>query len=844
MLIVHLDEPGNPSTHFSDCIALQAWCVVSGCQELDRTLPEVEVLIERLGSASITRNDATLSGEHLLHADQINGIKLDQFSLKRVQPSPVTMLRGEGRMFSIRGQLRLTSQVPDGGEAPAEFRLALILTHGGCTTISNIVQFAIPARSAWEEPYGGFLFPTTALFTSRFLELRGWAVRKNDELVSVDLKLGGKSVGNAQRGIWSPEQYAALGGLEESRRCIFERTFFSEELQKQGLLLFVDGESIPVEATCRFRSGRELSLRAHDLVWKIPDEEIYESELSVRGHIERVALNASGRVEVEGWVFSEHMDSCAFLLQGIHRAVTITKNGMNGDELSFRERTDITAKFLPWAKNERYGFLLQFNPLILGRFPGVVRLVVEERGKRTAIGPSTAWWELSRLISESAFHRNGMERAVALSTRFVSALGMRRGVKREMRSSEQRKAANSRPRLLVATHNLSPTEGAPKVLAHVLNRFTSGLPEANVLLYSPSDGGLRRSIATSNLEIEIEPALSTVHQTWERYHATLVALTERIAHFGPQLIYANTVDSFWAIEVARRLRIPAIWAIHESWPVLDCFPQLDSRLRLHFLERLRDPEKFIFVSHASRNVFLPFIGGQATTVIPNGVDLHRIDQLRVSLEGVDLRRRLAIDAGEKVVSIIGTTAPHKAQDVFLQGMKRLVQRAPELRFRFFIVGARESEYTDSLRELTRSLGLENSVEFVPETEEVAQYFLVSNVVVLASKEESAPLVSLEAFASRVPLVTTAVFGLAEQVEDGVTALVYPVGDAEKLAAKVYEVLTNERLSRELVENARRRVEKQFSIAPPLERYWNEIVPFLREKLSERSPFDSAGNYCL
>jgi glycosyltransferase involved in cell wall biosynthesis len=56
------------------------------------------------------------------------------------------------------------------------------------------------------------------------------------------------------------------------------------------------------------------------------------------------------------------------------------------------------------------------------------------------------------------------------------------------------------------------------------------------------------------------------------------------------------------------------------------------------------------------------------------------------------------------------------------------------------------------------------------------------VFVCTSRIESFPRVVLEAMAYGLPVVSTRVFGIAEQVGENVNALLYDPGDASRLAA--------------------------------------------------------------
>jgi colanic acid/amylovoran biosynthesis glycosyltransferase len=76
---------------------------------------------------------------------------------------------------------------------------------------------------------------------------------------------------------------------------------------------------------------------------------------------------------------------------------------------------------------------------------------------------------------------------------------------------------------------------------------------------------------------------------------------------------------------------------------------------------------------------------------------------------------------------------------------------------------------------------------------------------------------LEAMALGLPVVTTAVNGLAEAVLDGETGLVVPEHDPEALADALQRLLEDVSLRESLAAGARVRIEERFSLAASVER---------------------------
>jgi glycosyltransferase involved in cell wall biosynthesis len=96
--------------------------------------------------------------------------------------------------------------------------------------------------------------------------------------------------------------------------------------------------------------------------------------------------------------------------------------------------------------------------------------------------------------------------------------------------------------------------------------------------------------------------------------------------------------------------------------------------------------------------------------------------------------------------------------------------------------------------------------------ELGRYYERAAVVVCPSRREGYGVVAREAMAHGRPVVATAVGGLADAVEDGVTGLLVPPRDPVALRAAVERLLADGELRRTLGANAREAAAERFSWA--------------------------------
>ena len=112
-------------------------------------------------------------------------------------------------------------------------------------------------------------------------------------------------------------------------------------------------------------------------------------------------------------------------------------------------------------------------------------------------------------------------------------------------------------------------------------------------------------------------------------------------------------------------------------------------------------------------------------------------------------------------------------------------------YRFLFVGGRPGEYQDSLLRDLERLGLTN-VNFITETREAYDFFLLADLFVCTSYEESFPRVLLEAMAFETPMVSTDVHGIPEMVTDKAEAYLVPPGQPERFAQVMKTCLDKQR----------------------------------------------------
>jgi glycosyltransferase involved in cell wall biosynthesis len=196
-----------------------------------------------------------------------------------------------------------------------------------------------------------------------------------------------------------------------------------------------------------------------------------------------------------------------------------------------------------------------------------------------------------------------------------------------------------------------------------------------------------------------------------------------------------------------------------------------------------------------------------------------IRNLRSIYHGADLERFRFEACGADdppLILSVGRLVEKKGFEYLIAACARL--RAVGRRFQCRIVAGSRDRW-DELSAQVRELGLEEHVvlEGPLENEAVrgwyrrATVFALPCVVAGDGDRDGIPNVLVEAAATGVPIVSTAVSGIPELVRDGDTGLVVPERDAEALASAIARLLDAPELRERLRTRARARVEECFDL---------------------------------
>jgi len=162
----------------------------------------------------------------------------------------------------------------------------------------------------------------------------------------------------------------------------------------------------------------------------------------------------------------------------------------------------------------------------------------------------------------------------------------------------------------------------------------------------------------------------------------------------------------------------------------------------------------------------------------------------VEQDGTDIRKELLIKRSTPLIGWVGRFVNVKGCFDFLEACKLVVKEFPDARFLMAGDGYLKNEIEGRIRENL----MEDKIFLLGYREDVPAIMRGIDLFVLTSHNEGLGMVLIEAMASGRPIVATDVGGVSDVVLDGVTGILVPSEEPDKIAAGIKKVLSSPELS--------------------------------------------------
>lgn len=345
--------------------------------------------------------------------------------------------------------------------------------------------------------------------------------------------------------------------------------------------------------------------------------------------------------------------------------------------------------------------------------------------------------------------------------------------------------------------------GAEVVLLEMFRRFDPAVVRPRVICLREA-GPLADDFRTSGFEVEVLHRsgrfdLRTVPRLWRslRAHRTEVVLVAH--HHRAALALGRGVG-----QLARARTVVAAHDMDLRTIGRRCLPRSTvETLVLADALVLLAPSQGEYLHRAEGVGRFPWRRTREV-VIPNGIRIPPPPDPQVR---VDVRTQLGYRPDDVVVGIVARLSPQKAHQVLFGAVAQLVDRCPRLRVLVVGGGEREAE----LVALAEKLNIADRVQFVGIRRDVTRLLAGLDMSCLSSVHEGVPLIVLESMAAGLPVVATDCGALRDIIEEDVTGHLVPVGDVDRLAARIGELSEDGSLRSRLGAAGRARAARDFGI---------------------------------
>jgi len=287
------------------------------------------------------------------------------------------------------------------------------------------------------------------------------------------------------------------------------------------------------------------------------------------------------------------------------------------------------------------------------------------------------------------------------------------------------------------------------------------------------------------------------------------------------VVYSNTITNGPILDFLSFLNCPVICHVHE----LDTWIDITGVERINLVEKYAS--SYVAASNAVKQTLVQKleIPESKITTIYEFIAVHDDRENESKALVPDIRQELGIGTGAKVVCGCGTMEFRKGTDLFLQVAQRVKETYRSAPVHFIWVGGSPGDVS-SMRMKARSLCLEDVVHFVGQTQNVNAYYDASDIYLLTSREDSFPLVMLEAAWRGKPIICFANSGGAPEFVQHDAGVIVPSFDADQMSKSVVDLVTSDERRIQMGATAKQRVLDHHDVtvgAPKIARLIDDVL---------------------
>ncbi len=282
-----------------------------------------------------------------------------------------------------------------------------------------------------------------------------------------------------------------------------------------------------------------------------------------------------------------------------------------------------------------------------------------------------------------------------------------------------------------------------------------------------------------------------------KFLRALPALKKAIKVFNPDIVHAHYASSYGFLGALSEFH-PFVISVWGSDVFI--FPNMGPLNKWMFKFNLAKADKICSTSHTMKEEIKKYTA-KDISVIPFGIDLDVYKPFYAHHVFKD---------DSIVIGIVKAMEKEYGLEYLIEAFAVLLKRVRGYSIKLMIVG--KGSLDTQLRTKVKDLQVEGDTVFtgyIPPAE-VPFYQNMLSIAVFPSISESFGVSVVEAMACEKPVIVTDVGGLPEVVEDGVTGLVVPVKNVQKMAEAMEKLVRDKELRNKFGKEGRRRVARLYN----------------------------------
>ena len=345
-----------------------------------------------------------------------------------------------------------------------------------------------------------------------------------------------------------------------------------------------------------------------------------------------------------------------------------------------------------------------------------------------------------------------------------------------------------------------PTAGMEMVVAHLARGLLARGHDVGITCIEER-GPLGEQLACEGIRVSVVPAPGLRTILFPN------ALADWFRELRPDVIHVHSGAWLKAARAARKAAVPHIvYTAHglfetEQWhrPLLERWSA-------------RCTDAMVVVSEPLRTALSAVgVDPDRIIVLPNGMDT---DQFRPGPASGTVRGRFGLAADAFVIGHVARFTPVKNHALLIDAFARVVKERPSA----FLALIGDGPLRSAAEDRALMLGIADRIGFFGMASELPAIYRDFDLFVLSSLSEQTSISLLEAMATGIPVVATAVGGTPDLVDRGAAGRLVPSEDAGALANAIVALFDDETARRTLSDAGRRRVVDHYGMEAMLDGY--------------------------